>query len=108
MDTKADKVDAPEAEAVETAAAAESSDAVDTAESVETPAAEEPEQAAAPEPSAPDTPAGTAYMDHDDADASASYFGAEIVRGPEGLFLVPVHAIEHLVAHGFKLIRGAE
>lgn len=58
--------------------------------------------------SAAKPPAGTAYLDHDDPAASASYLGAEIVRGAEGLFLVPIHAVEQLIAHGFRLIRSAE
>jgi hypothetical protein len=101
-DETTDAVDEPEI-ATETPEATPAP-AVETSEA---PAPQEVPEAT-PEPPvtpAPDVPSGTAYLDHDDPNASASYFGADIVRDAEGLFLVPLHAVEHLLSHGFRLIR---
>jgi hypothetical protein len=55
---------------------------------------------------APVAPMGTALLDHDDADVTASFMGAELVRGDNGLFLVPLSAVEELKAHGFHVVSG--
>lgn len=63
--------------------------------------ADKPADAAEP---APEAPHGTAFMRHTDPDASASYRGVEIVPNKKGLCLVPLGAVDELVAHGFELV----
>jgi hypothetical protein len=77
------------------------------AEQPEAPAAEKPKASskkAAKAAEAPEAPKGTALLDHDDPDASANHAGIEIVRGANGLYLVPLGFVEHLVAHGFRVV----
>lgn len=57
---------------------------------------------------APEAPKGTALLDHDDQDASANVQGVEIVRGKNNLFLVPRTFVDHLTAHGFRVVSEAE
>lgn len=78
----------------------------DDAPAAEAEAAPAAAEAAAPAP--PEAPRGTALLDHDDADASASYNGVEIVRGKNKLFLAPLGAVEDLQSHGFRLVGSGD
>jgi hypothetical protein len=65
-------------------------------------------EAAAEAPAAaeevPQAPPLTAYLDHDDEDASATCMGLPVVRGDNGLYLVPLAFVDQLTAHGFRLV----
>lgn len=73
------------------------------AAATEAPAAPATEAAPAPAP-APQAPPLTAYLDHDDKEASANVAGVPIVRGDNGLFLAPLSVVEHLLPHGFRVV----
>jgi hypothetical protein len=82
------------------------------------PAAQSPAEAAAPaaveEPApapvveapkpAPAAPLHTALLDHADPEASAVVNGMPVVRGKDGLFLVPITLVDELTPHGFYVV----
>jgi hypothetical protein len=69
--------------------------------------AAEAEAPAAPEAAAaevPEAPLHLAFLDHDDTDASASVAGVLVVRGDNGLYLVPLTLVPDLLPHGFRVV----
>lgn len=57
---------------------------------------------------APKPPHNTAYLDHDDPNAAATHGGVDIVRGDNGLFLVPLAFVKELASHGFTTVSEGE
>lgn len=57
---------------------------------------------------AEEAPKGTALLDHPDPGCSASHQGVEIVRGKNGLYLVPLSFVPELLPHGFSLVRSGD
>lgn len=83
-------------------------DAANTGAEVQAPApaADVAPKAADPAEGAPDVPPGVAVMKHkSDPTASAHFEGHDYVADVEGFLVVPLHAVEALVSHGFEMVK---
>lgn len=76
------------------------------AEQAAAPAADVAAKAADPAEGAPEVPPGVAVMKHKtDPTASAHVDGHDYVADVEGFLVVPLHAVERLVSHGFEMVK---
>lgn len=62
-----------------------------------------PAPAATPPAPVRDIPPGFVTVDHDDPGASVGFGGATYTRDADGLLVVPVSILAHILPHGFRL-----